>query len=899
MGLLKQIFFRRLRYNELAESIRQHLEERIESLMEDGLSREDATRAAHREFANVTLIEERSREVWQWPRLESVLGDVKYAARQLSRSPGFTVTVVLTLALSIGANTAIFSIVNALLLKNLPYAHPERIGTIYARTSGSESSDGRRNIDGEQWELLRDNAPSLISAVSSLRTSGVNLEASSHVQYLHAGRVSAHYFDVLALHPIVGRNFSEDEDRPHGPRTAILSYALWRTTFGGNSDVLGQSILLKGEPYTVIGVLPERATTLLNADLYTALQPSREGEGKGTNFSAIMWLRDGATWEQADAEINRAWARTLRTQRLWKTNPGAQETYYSVPLQKGETDTLRPQVLALMLAAGFILLIACANLAGLTLVRMLRRTAEIATRLALGASRWQIQRQVWIENLLLALVGGVAGIGVGFIALRGLLLLLPEHFLPITTVSLDALVLGFTLLLSLLTSVLFGMLPALATRKVDLRPSIPSRGVTGAGSVRLRQGLIAGVVALTVVLLAAAGLLIRTLIHLETMPSGFNATGVITAKASLDNARYHDPAAFRKLLNESLGAMREIRGVQNAAVGLTLPYERALLTNVALTDGKEAGQAVMTNQVYVTPGYFDTLQIPVLAGRAFTDPDSPDAQHVVIVNQTFARKFFHRPNPVGRYLNKNMLIVGVVADTVQSSAGGLNAGAAPLTSEESGTYLPAAQLVDAKTLSITHAWFQPSWIVRTAGPVEGLTGRMQRALASRRSPASFFRLLQYEGPYGGDARYTKSGSRATDCNVIARAIAERDWYLRTGGQHGSAADARDRHPHCPWLDNSRGDVPDWQDWSGRVGSGIGPGTDSVRGRASRPAQRSLRRRCVRRTDHPGGGVNALCCNSSRNNSAYPESRQNRPGQDAARRITRGRWRNRPGNLHLD
>ena len=729
MGWLKQVLSRRQRYNELAESIREHLEEKIENLMEEGLSRKEATRAAHQQFGNVTLIEERSREVWQWPRLESVLGDVNYAVRQLWRNPGFAVTVVLTLALSIGANTAIFSIVNALLLKNLPYAHPERMGTIYARTTGSQFSDGRRNIDGEQWELLRDNVPSLTSAVSALFTSGVNLKADSAVQYLHAGRVSAHYFDVLALHPTIGRNFSEDDDRPHGPRTAILSYALWHTAFDGNQNILGQAVLLKGEPYTIIGVLPESATTPLNADVYTALQPSRDGEGQGTNFAAIVRLRDGATWQQANAEINRAWARTLRAQRLAKSSPGAQVTYYSVPLQKGQTDTLRPQALALMLAAGFILLIACANLAGLTLVRMLRRRGEIATRLALGASRWQIQRQLWIENLLLAFVGGTAGVGVGFLALRGLLLLLPEHFLPVANVPLDSRVLAFTLFLSLLTSVLFGMLPALTTSTVDLRSSIGSRGVIGVGSVRLRQGLIAGEVALTVVLLAAAGLLIRTLIHLETMPPGFIPTGVITAKASLDDARYHDPAAFRKLLNESLGAMREIPGVQNAAVGLTLPYERALLDAVTLSDGKEAGQAIMTNEVYVTPGYFDTLQMPVLAGRAFTDADSPDAQRVVIVNRTFARKFFHGANPVGRYLNKNMSIIGVVGDTVLSSAGKLNAGTAPLTSEET-IYIPAAQVVDAKSLSMVHTWFQPSWIVRTAGPPEGLTAQMQRALAS-------------------------------------------------------------------------------------------------------------------------------------------------------------------------
>ena len=730
MGWLKNLFHRRAYYDELAESIREHLEEKTEDLMEAGLSREEAMQRARREFGNVTLIEERSREVWQWPRLESAWRDGKHAVRQLRHNSGFTVTVVLTLALSIGANTAIFSLVNALLLKSLPYPQPDRLGTIFARTTGSESSDARRNIDGEQWELLQHDVPSLTAAISALNTSGVNLESGSHAQYVHEGRVSAHYFDVLALHPFAGRNFSEEEDRPHGPRAAILSYALWRAAFDKDRDAIGETVLLKGAPYTIVGVLPESASTPLNADLYTALQPSREGEGQATNFQAILRLHNGATWEQANGEINRALTLSVRAQRLVKT--GARITYYSVPMQKGQTDTLRPQVLALMVAAGLILLIACANLAGLTLVRMLRRTGEIATRLALGASRWQIQRQLWIENLLLALVGGTAAIAVGFVALRGLLLLLPDHFLPVANVPLDNSVLGFTLSVSLLTSMLFGMLPALTTRKVDLRSSMANRGVIGAGSIRLRQALIAGEVALTVVLLAAAGLLIRTLIHLETMPPGFNPNGVITAKASLDDVRYQDPGAFRKLLNESLAAMREIPGVRNAAVGLTVPYERAPLNSVTLTGGKESGREVTTNDVYVTPGYFETLRIPVLAGRAFTDADDPNAQPVVIVNQTFARKFFHELNPVGQFLkrnNKNLLIVGVMADTVLSSAARLNSGTAPLTKEEA-IYVPAAQFADGKSLSLLNTWFQPSWVIRANGPVKDLIGQMQRALAS-------------------------------------------------------------------------------------------------------------------------------------------------------------------------
>ena len=401
----------------------------------------------------------------------SLAQNLKFAARQWKRNPGFSITVIVTLALSIGANTAIFSIVNALLLRSLPYSHPERMGTIFTRVTGSRPSDERHHVNGEQWELLRDQVPSLMSAVTNGGTAGVNLQAGNNVAYLQAARVSAHYFDVLDIRPFAGRNFSEEEDRPHGPRAVILSYSSWKNIFGLNPEIVGRPILLKGEPYMVVGVLAEGAVTPLNSDLYTALQPDRNGEGAGTNFDDIVRLRDGATWQQADAEINHAWSTRTGIYEL-ERNPSAHVTYYSVPLQQGQSARVRPQVLALMLAAGLILLIACANLAGLSLVRMMRRNSEIATRLALGGSRWQIQKQLWIENLLLALVGGSIGVGVGFVALRGLLVLLPQNFLPVNDVSLDIRVLAFTLLISLLTSVLCGMLPAFITRKVDVRSSM-------------------------------------------------------------------------------------------------------------------------------------------------------------------------------------------------------------------------------------------------------------------------------------------------------------------------------------------------------------------------------------------------------------------------------------------
>jgi len=648
--------------------------------------------------------------------------NLKFAGRQLQRNPGFTLAVVVTLALAIGANTAIFSLVNALLLKSLPYPEPQRMGTIYAQVTGPNGGSYLLNLDGEAWELLRDNAPSLISAVSG-GTSGVNLKAGSHVQYLHEGRVSLHYFEVLGVPMLFGRSFTAEEDRPHGPQAAILSYAFWNSTFDRDPAMIGRSILLKGEPYVVIGILPQNATTPSNADVFTPLQPSREGEGGGTNFDVLTRLRPGANWVQADGEINRAWA--ARAQRFASHSPGSSISYFSVPFQKGQTDALRPQVLGLMLAAGFILLIACANLAGLTMVRMLRRTSEVVTRLALGASPWQIQKQFWVENLLLALLGGAAGVAAGFAALRALLTLLPEHFLPVASVPLDARVLGFTLAATVLTSILFGMLPALVARRIDLRSGMAGRSVAGGGGLRLRQGLIVGEVALTVVLLAASGLLVRTLIHLQTLAPGFNPNGVMTAKASLDELRFHDPANFRKLLDESTAAMRQIPGVQNAAVGLTLPYERALNDELTLSDGKEAGQQDGTDVIYVTPGYFDTLRMPLLAGRFFTDADGSTTQHVAVVNQAFARKFYGGANPVGRHVNNDTLIVGEVADVSVSS--GLYEGA-PLMSEQA-MYIPAAQ-VNSQFLSMAHVWVQPDWVVRTSGSIAGLPAQMQQALTS-------------------------------------------------------------------------------------------------------------------------------------------------------------------------
>lgn len=715
-SMLRNLFRRRQVENQLDEEVHAYVSMLIDERIAAGMSAPEARRTAQAEFGGIEQVKQAVRDHRAGTNVELLWQDARFGLRQLRRKPGFSSTVIVTLALSIGANTAIFSIVNALMLKSLPYPHPEHMGTIFMRVHGPDPYDGRHSIDGALWESLRDNVPALASAVYGGGASGVNLQTEHQAQFVHAGRVSAHFFDVLGVQPTVGRNFSEDEDRPNATKTVILSYALWHSSFRADRNLVGQTVRLRSEPYTVIGILPQGAISPLNADLYTALQPGRSGEGGGSNFEVITRLRDGATWQEADAEINRAW--NFRIRKFVEENPtGGRLDYYSVPLQKGQTTELRPKALALMMAAGFILLIACANLAGLTLVRTARRIPEIGTRLALGASKWQIQRQLWIESLSLAGVGGMAGVGVGFLALHGLLSLLPEHYLPLAGVPLDGRVLAFTLIVSVLSSVLFGMLPAFALGKVDLRSSA-ARTVAG-DRLRLRQALIAGEVALTVVLLASSGLIIRTLLHLQTLPPGFNATGVMTAKASLDDVRYHDQTAFNKLLTESIAAMRKIPGVTKAAVGLSLPYERTLNDNVRLSDHRN----IQADEVYVTPGYFETLQISLLAGRTFIAGDGFKAQRVMIVNRTFAQKFFPGENPVGRTVDKDVLIIGVVSDIQLSS--GLNP-TAPLQTEET-MYIPAAQ-VDPRMLAVVHAWFQPSWIVRTTAPVEGLTVQMQRAL---------------------------------------------------------------------------------------------------------------------------------------------------------------------------
>ncbi len=726
MNWLRQTFGRRRLYSDLSREIQEHLDEKAEELMAAGMSREEAMAAARREFGNALLVEERSREVWRWPGVDTILAEIKYALRSLRRSPGFTITVIFILALAIGANTAVFSVVDALLLRPLPYPEPDRLAAIETHITNGRSSGDNVSEDGETWELARSQAPSLEVAAYKKSSSGVNLQTTDRVRYVQEQRVSAGYFDVLGVHPIMGRMFTPEEDLPTGPRVAVISYGLWKSTFGLDSGILGNAIHLKGEPYTVVGIMPSELQTTAPADLWTPLRPQRSGEGQGLNYYLIARLKPGASWAQANSELGR-----LRPQSFsyLESHGKAQAHLRAVPLQADLAYAARDTVLILLCAVSFVLLIACANLAGLFLVRVLQRGREIATRMALGASRATVLRQILIEPLILSVLGGAAALIMAAGSIGFLSRLLSSDVHLVGSLRLDARILIFTAAATLLTTLLVAFLPAWELRRVEIYSSIRGNG-TSQGQTekrRTRQVLIAAEVALTVVLLGSAGLLVRTLVYLQTLPPGFDADNVLTAQASLNDARYHDAQAFRNLLRNSVAAMKRIPGVESAAMGLTLPYEQALNSWLAVTDGADKGKQSITNEIYVTPEYFGALRIPILDGRVFADTDTAEVRPVCVLNLRLARILFGSASVLGRHVNaegKDYEVVGVVADVTKPS--GISDGG-PLTTEPI-LYIPAPQFQQG-ALNAYHVWFQPSWIVRTRGPVDGLSGAMQKALA--------------------------------------------------------------------------------------------------------------------------------------------------------------------------
>jgi len=715
---------------EVASDIEGHIERYTADLIAGGIEPDEARRRARMEFGSTAAVAEECREAagLRWP--DEFLRDLRYGTRVLRKSPTFTTAAVATLALCIGANTAIFSVVDAVLLRPLPYPHPERLVTPARYYWGQGESSYNVPQTGRTWEAIRDNATVLDAAVFGYGANKVNFAAGNSVQNVRQERVSTGFFRVLGIPPLMGRGFSATEDSAGGRDVAVVSYALWKHALHSDPAVIGQSIMLRGAPYTVVGVMPAGFQSSSKADLWTPLRPSTTGEGEGSNYTIVARLKPGVTWAQAEGQMEAIGASVLK--KTGSDNVGLR----LLSFQSGLTKELRTPLLILWAAVGLVLLIGCVNIAGLLLARAAGRTRELATRMALGSGRAALIRQLLAESVLLGLCGGAAGALLGWLGVQALKLLAQDSLNVWQTVALNGRVLGVAAGASMLAGILFGLYPALVASRLEIRAALGEggRGVAGARNPWPRRLMVAGEVALGMLLLVGAGLLIRTFAYLEGLNPGFDARHVITAQVSLQDARYGTVARVTHLLDQSLERMREMPGVDSAAVALSLPYEQALNVGFRRMDGKHVDTDwQISNFFYITPEFFRVLRIPLLRGRVFTAADNSTANKAAIVSERFVRMYLSGDDPLGRHLDlggggleDKVEIVGVVGDIQQKSGWGEDYGPVAAMPD---IYVPAAQTFD-QFLQVVHTWFTPSWIVRTSGPPEGVIAGMQRALAA-------------------------------------------------------------------------------------------------------------------------------------------------------------------------
>ena len=672
----------------------------------------------------------------------------RYSIRQLGKHPSFTATVVLTLALCIGANTAVFSVVDRLFFRPPPFPEPERLAvlTTVARQGGASEVDDSQT--GLQWETVRDHASTLDAAVFGA-LGGINMVAGNRVEYVSNERVGANFFRVLGVRPLLGREFTPAEDVPGGPPLAIISFAVWQRVFHSAADVVGQTMELRGAPFTVIGVAPRGFVPPAHAieqdagavDVWTPLHPTVNGEGSGSNYEIIARVKSGVSLAQVNAELNSIMRSIFDRQKT----RGVSYSEEAVPLQTAATAEVRGTAELMWAAVGVVLLIGCGNIAGLLLARSISRSREIATRLALGASRNAIIGELLAECILLALCGGVLGVAAGKYGLAALVNLSPAAFEIWGGISLDGRVVTVMLLLSLITAVLFGLVPALQTTRVDVRSALSESGRTTAGTSRQwkRKALVFAEVSLSVVLVVSAALLIRTLEHLVSADPGFDPNHVLVASASLQDERYKTTAAGARLFVQSTERMQQIPGVESAAVASTPPYGRALNTCMNAIDAVPLTGFCLTNLIYATPGVFETLRLKLIEGSLFTERDTARTAPVAVVNRAFVHRYFGKTQPVGhsvRLAGKDWRILGVVADTQQKNSWGNNWG--PIDTFPM-IYVPVEQFPDG-LFAMTNVWFSPVWIVRSRGEIGGLPQAMRQSLAAvdPRLPFSSFHSME-------------------------------------------------------------------------------------------------------------------------------------------------------------
>jgi predicted permease len=653
MGWLQQILSRGRRYAELSQSMQEHLDEKIEELMESGMSRTQAEQAARREFGNVALIEQRSREVWQWRTFESVAADLKLALRRFGKSPGFAATVILTLAIGIGANTAVFSVLNSVLIKPLPYPKPEQLVSLHLNALGAPGLADFRDelrLSASMYFTFSEHNRSFQS-VGVWLPGTANITGLAQPEEVRTAQVSGGVLETLAVAPAAGRWLNAADQDPHGSKAVMLNYGYWQRRFGGDPSVVGRNIAVDSQSRVIVGVMP-RGFKVVNYDFDVmvplALDPHKQIEA-GFAYHGIARLNPGVPIAQADADV----ARLLNVwMDSWSNGPGTDPHFYLTwkivpglrPLKDEVVGNVGSVLWVVMGTIGVVMLIACTNVANLMLVRADGRQQELAIRSALGAGRGRIARELLIESVLLGLIGGVAGVGVAFAGLRLLVAVGPANLPRLSEIRLDMLSLAFTLALSLLSGLFFGSIPALKYMRAKI-PALHGAGRTASVSRergRSRNGLVVAQVAMALVLLVSAVLMIRTFEQLRHVDPGFSdAAHLETMRIAIPATLIRDPVMATRIQNSIVDKLAAIPGVSSVGFASAMPLQQI---EPNWDDVYVEGRTYPNNEPplrlfnYVSPGYFHTAGTKMIAGRDFTWTDIYGLRPVGIVSEGMARE---------------------------------------------------------------------------------------------------------------------------------------------------------------------------------------------------------------------------------------------------------------------
>jgi putative ABC transport system permease protein len=610
--------------------------------------------------------------------MQTLWQDLRHGARTLIKQPTFTIVAVIALALGVGANTAIFSVVDAVLLRALPYRDSDRLVTVWERNKTRGNAQNVINL-GNFFDWKNQN--SVFEDMATFFDMTANLTSGGEPEEIPSQIATPNLFNILGVNPIMGRTFTEDDGKPGAARVVALSFGLWQRRFGGDPQIIGRKLILNGNETTVVGVMPANfnwhvragSMTRKMAEMWAPWQIDETMKRRGGRFaSAVARLKPGFTPEQAQAEMNVIGGQLERQYNNFNANWGVNV----VPLRKQFTGEIRLALLVLLGAVGMVLLIACANVANLLLARAAVRQREIAVRAALGAGRWRIVRQLLTESLLLAGLGGLAGLALAWWGTDLLVSLAPPDLLNLPQVKINAVVLGFTMGVSMLTGVIFGLVPALEATRLNLTGSLKESGKNiggGMRSHRLRNSLVIAEIALALVLLVGAGLLIRSFARLQGVDPGFNAHNLLTMKVSLPGRKYDTDQKRINFFRQAVAQMQSLPGVESAGAVSFLPFAAPHAGTLVEIEGRPKlppGQGLGTGVMVSDVNYFRTMQVPLKRGRLFTDQEAAEMRHVVVVNEAFARTNFPGEDPLGKRVtiymkndNQPCEIIGVVGDS--------------------------------------------------------------------------------------------------------------------------------------------------------------------------------------------------------------------------------------------